>query len=83
VPANQQLVGLTTEFFAGSPDPATVGWFQVTSPTEDLTGFFLFVNGAVTEFDGADLPGPFGPSQVGADPYIDHEAPNTKGVTRV
>ena len=57
VPANQQLVGLTTEFFTGSPDPATVGWFQVTSPSEDLTGFFLFVNGAITEFDGADLPG--------------------------
>jgi hypothetical protein len=54
--AGQQLVGLTTEFFTGSPDPSTVGWFQVTSPTEGLAGFFLFVNGAITEFDGADLP---------------------------
>jgi hypothetical protein len=54
--ANQQLVGLTSEFFTGSPAPSTVGWFQVTSSTDDLTGFFLFVNGAITEFDGADLP---------------------------
>lgn len=54
--AGRQLVGLTTEFFTGSPDPSTVGWFQVTSPTDNLVGFFLFVNGAITEFDGADLP---------------------------
>ena len=56
VPANQQLVGLTSEFFTGNPDPSTIGWFQVTSATEGLAGFFLFINSAITEFDGADLP---------------------------
>ncbi|MDA2934234.1 hypothetical protein MYX82_07810 [Acidobacteria bacterium AH-259-D05] len=56
VPANQQLAQLTSQFFGTGPIPATVAWFQATSSTDGLTGFFLFVNGTVTEFDGADLP---------------------------
>ncbi|MDA2932820.1 hypothetical protein MYX82_00600 [Acidobacteria bacterium AH-259-D05] len=56
VPANQQLVGLTSSFFGTEADPSTIAWFQAISPIDGLTGFFLFVNGSITQFDGADLP---------------------------
>ena len=56
VPARSQLVKLAREYFGGGLDPATVAWFQVTSPVDTLTGFFLLINGTQTEFDGADLP---------------------------
>ncbi|MDA2930597.1 DUF11 domain-containing protein, partial [Acidobacteria bacterium AH-259-O06] len=58
VPANQQFSKLTSELFGGGLDPATVAWFQATSPVDDLTGFFLFLNIPLPAilFDGADLP---------------------------
>ncbi len=33
-----------------------MGWFSATSPVDDLTGFFLFLDGTLTLFDGDDLP---------------------------
>jgi hypothetical protein len=33
-----------------------VAWFQATTEADGLSGFFLFLNGTVTEFDGADTP---------------------------
>ena len=56
VPAKSQLAQLTSEIFGSGLDPATVGWFQATSSVDDLTGFFLFLNGSLTLLDGADLP---------------------------
>ena len=56
VPANAQLAQLTSEYFGAGPDPGTIAWFQATTTTDGLSGFFLFVNGTVTEFDGADTP---------------------------
>ena len=56
--SNQQFAKLTTELFGEGLDPATVAWFEATSPTNDLTGFFLFLSVPLpaTNFDGADLP---------------------------
>ncbi|MCH8820586.1 MAG: hypothetical protein IIB03_09755, partial [Acidobacteria bacterium] len=56
VPAKSQLAQLTSEIFGSGLDPATVGWFQATSSVDDLTGFFLFLDGSLTLLDGADLP---------------------------
>jgi len=56
VPANQQAAKLTYELFGRSIDPATIAWVQGTSPVNEVTGFFLFLNSSVTVMDGADLP---------------------------
>ncbi len=58
IPGNQQLAKLTSDLFGEGLDPATVAWFQATSPADDLTGFFLFLSIPLpaTNFDGADLP---------------------------
>ncbi|MEE8348855.1 MAG: leucine-rich repeat domain-containing protein [Acidobacteriota bacterium] len=56
VPSNGQLAQLTSEIFGSGLDPAAIGWVQVTSLVDDLTGFFLFLDGSLTVFDGADLP---------------------------
>ena len=58
IPGNQQLAKLTSDLFGVGLDPATVAWFQATSPADDLTGFFLFLSIPLpaTNFDGADLP---------------------------
>ncbi|MDA2933000.1 protein phosphatase 1 regulatory subunit 42, partial [Acidobacteria bacterium AH-259-D05] len=56
VPANQQLAQLTSEIFGAGVDPSAVGWFQVSSPVDGLTGFFLFLDNPLSIFDGADLP---------------------------
>ena len=58
IAANSQLPVLVSDLFTGSQDPATVGWIQATSTTDNLTGFFLFFNDTVpfNIFDGADLP---------------------------
>ena len=58
IEANSQLAELVSDIFTGSQDPATVGWIQVTSATDNLTGFFLVFNDTVpfNIFDGADLP---------------------------
>lgn len=55
IPAGQQRGELTENLFSGL-DPDAVGWFQAVSDAEGLTGFFLFLNGALSELDGADLP---------------------------
>ena len=41
IEANSQLAELVSDIFTGSQDPATVGWIQVASATDNLTGFFL------------------------------------------
>ena len=58
IEANSQLAELVSDIFTGSQDPATVGWIQVASATDNLTGFFLVFNDTVpfNIFDGADLP---------------------------
>ena len=33
-----------------------MGWFQAVSLVDELTGCFLFLDGELTVFDGADLP---------------------------
>jgi uncharacterized repeat protein (TIGR01451 family) len=52
----RQIARLITEIFQGSLPPGVVGWIHVTSPVDDITGFFLFLNSQLTQFDGADLP---------------------------
>jgi hypothetical protein len=56
IKANQQIAKLTSEVFGSGLPGATVGWVQATSATDNLTGFFLLLNGTVTFMDGADLP---------------------------
>ena len=42
IKAGEQLPPkLTSDLFGTDLDPETVGWFQATSPTNDLVGFFL------------------------------------------
>src|SRR5262245_59896299 len=36
-----QIAKLTAELFGGSLAASTIGWVQATSPTDNLTGFFL------------------------------------------
>jgi hypothetical protein len=60
IKAGEQLPPkLTSDLFGTDLDPATVGWFQATSPTDGLVGFFLFLNFPTTVFDGADVPASF------------------------
>ncbi len=56
IAANQQTAKLTSELFGSGVDPSAVAWFQATSSVDGLAGFFLFLNGSITVFDGADLP---------------------------
>ncbi len=56
VPANQQYAQVTSAIFNPGAPPETIAWLQATSPVDDLTGFFLFLNASVDFFDGADLP---------------------------
>ena len=51
-----QLSEIASTLFAGRLDPARVAWVEATSPTEDLTGFFLALDTQISFFDGADLP---------------------------
>ena len=55
VEASSQLSLLTSELFPGLA-PETVGWIEVISPADDLTGFFLFLDPQFLMIDGADLP---------------------------
>ncbi len=60
IKAGEQLPPkLTSDLFGTDLDPEIVGWFQATSPTNDLVGFFLFLNFPTTVFDGADVPTSF------------------------
>lgn len=58
VEANRQIATVTSLLFGEGPAPETVGWFQATSPVDDLTGFFLFQDLPLPAsfLDGADLP---------------------------
>ncbi len=58
IAAKSQSAALVSDIFSFSQDPATVGWIQVTSTTDNLTGFFLVFNDTLpfNIFDGADLP---------------------------
>ncbi len=56
IPANQQLAKLISEIFQGTLPASSVGWVELTSPADSITGFFLFLNGQLTQLDGADLP---------------------------
>ncbi len=55
IPAGRQVGFLTGDVFPGL-EPSTVGWFQASSETPGLTGFYLFLTLAGDQFDGADLP---------------------------
>ncbi len=56
VNAGQQFAAVTSAIFGQGGDPETIAWFQVTSPVDGLTGFFIFLTGDFSELDGADLP---------------------------
>jgi len=56
VPANQQVSLITSDLFGAGLNPSTVAWFQATSEVDNLTGYFLFLDPAVTFCDGADPP---------------------------
>ncbi len=56
VPANQQFSKLTSQLFGDALPDTPAAWFQATSTTDGLTGFFLFLNSSITLMDGADVP---------------------------
>ena len=56
IPSHQQVAKLVSELFSGSFPAGDIAWVHLTSPTDHLTGFFLFLNGSLTQLDGADLP---------------------------
>lgn len=52
----RQFADVTISLFGALP-PETVGWFEASSDSSDLTGFFLFLDFPdFAFFDGADLP---------------------------
>ncbi len=56
IPASRQFASLTSQLFGSGLDPATVAWFQATSPVDGLTGLFLILSASLSSIDGADLP---------------------------
>ena len=55
----QQFAEVTIGIFGSGTDPEAIGWIEVTSPADDLTGFFQVLNfPPITFLDGADLPVP-------------------------
>ena len=53
----RQFADVTASLFGTGLDPNTVAWFQGISSSDNLTGFFLFLDlPDVGIFDGADLP---------------------------
>ena len=53
----RQFADVTASLFGTGLDPGTVAWLQGLSSSDNLTGFFLFLNlPDVSVFDGADLP---------------------------
>lgn len=56
--SGQRIALLIHEIFGASLPPQNIGWVRVTAPGDGVTGFFLFLNGSLTQFDGADLPTP-------------------------
>ncbi len=58
IPAGQQYAQITSLIFGGSfaPDEAPTAWIRATSGSDNLTGFFLYLNPSISFLDGADLP---------------------------
>ena len=57
--AGQQFAEVTIGIFGSGTDPEAIGWIEVTSPADDLTGFFQVLNfPPITFLDGANLPVP-------------------------
>jgi len=56
IPALRQVALTTTEIFGAALPADQFGWMQATSTSDGITGFFLFLDGSITLFDGADLP---------------------------
>ena len=57
IAAGRQLSFLASEVFTGV-DLSQVGWFRAESASNDLTGFFLYLNSLTGDLHGADLPVP-------------------------
>ncbi len=55
LPAGTQVARLDSELFPLLPE-GTRGWVRADSDIDQLTGFFLFLDEGLSEFDGADLP---------------------------
>jgi hypothetical protein len=56
IPAGQQFSKLTSEIFGSALPDSSAAWFQASSSTDNLTGFFLFLNPSLSLMDGADVP---------------------------
>lgn len=56
IPAGQQYAQVTSTIFGGNFPADTTAWIRATSPSDNLTGFFLYLNPTVSFLDGADLP---------------------------
>jgi len=56
IPPGAQQALLLTDIFKNPLPPDRVCWMRVTSEQDGITGFFLFLNNTVSQFDGADLP---------------------------
>jgi hypothetical protein len=56
VPPEQQIAKTVEELFSGALQPDRVGWMHAVGDLPGITGFFLYLDGAITLFDGADLP---------------------------
>ena len=55
VSAGQNTAVTVVEVF-GPVDPSVVGWVEGISPSDGLTGFFLFLTSDQSQLDGADQP---------------------------
>lgn len=56
VPAFQQRARVLADLFGTLPPADRFGWIRADSDVDSVTGFFLFLDGALTFWDGADLP---------------------------
>ncbi len=55
LPAGSQVAQLASELFPQLPTGSS-GWIRAASEVNGLTGFFLFLDRQLRQFDGADLP---------------------------
>jgi len=58
IPAGEQYAQITSLIFGGTftPAQAPTAWIKATSGSDNLTGFFLYLNPSISFLDGADLP---------------------------
>ena len=58
IPAGQQYAQITSLIFGGSfpAGEEPTAWIRATSTSDNLTGFFLYLNPSISFLDGADLP---------------------------